>query len=288
MDYQFPASSTGVDLAEGHHSDDAAPKEMVLVPGGVFTMGDTRGNGFENDLPTHSVTVDSYYIDKCEVTQKEWNAVMGSWDKDMYDDDVLGYGDNFPVFYSSWYAILKFCNLRSINDGLTPVYTVFGSTNPYDWGSVPDDRDDSWDDAICDRNANGYRLPTEAEWEYAARGATNTPDYLYSGSDDINAVAWYESNSDNAPHPVGTKTSNSIGIFDMSGNVWEWVWDWYEDDYYTVSPSINPTGPMSGSGRVIRGGSWEDHDADCQVSPRDSVNPYGLFCIGFRLCRSAK
>lgn len=267
------------------------PGEMVLVPGGTFTMGDTRGEGSSNELPTHSVTLNSFYIGKYEVTQEEYSQYMQpgySWSSDY------GLGDNYPAYYVSWYAILKYCNLRSMAEGLTPVYSISGSTNPANWGSVPTSINSTWNAAICNWNANGYRLPTEAEWEYAARGATNTPDYLYSGSDDINTVAWY--NGNNSPYgskPVGTKAPNGLGLFDMSGNVYEWCWDWYSSNY-SSSPSSNPTGPASGSYRVQRGGYWYNSASRCRVARRNFGSPdfsdiypsYGSYYIGFRLCRA--
>jgi len=262
------------------------PGEMVLVPGGTFTMGDTRGEGCSSDeLPTHSVTLSSFYMGKYEVTQAEYSQYMqpsSSWTSNY------GIGYNNPAYYVSWYAILKYCNLRSMAEGLTPVYRISGSTDPANWGSVPTSANSTWDAAICNWNANGYRLPTEAEWEYAARGATNTPDYLYSGSDDINAVAWYSgNNSPNGSKPVGTKAGNGLGLFDMSGNVYEWCWDWYSPSYYSSSPSSNPTGPDSGSGRVRRGGYWNYSARYCCVANRDDGPPYGSSNgVGFRLCRA--
>jgi len=258
---------------------------MIYVSGGTFTMGRTTGSGYSDELPTHTVTLNSFYIGNYEVTQAEYSQYMQpgySW------TSAEGLGDNYPAYNVSWYAILKYCNLRSMAEGLIPCYTINGSTNPANWGAVPTDYNDAWDAAICDWNANGYRLPTEAEWEYAARGATNNPDYLYSGSDDINAVAWYESNSGQTSHPVGTKAPNGIGTYDMSGNVYEWCWDWYGYGYYSSSPQNNPTGPASGSYRMVRCGGWIDSAGGCQVARRSNHVPScGSYVVGFRLCRSA-
>ena len=276
----------GADIGNWQFRFDAKKNPWVLVEGGTFTMGDTRGEGFSDELPTHSVTLNSFYIGKYEVTQAEYAQYMqpsSSWSSDD------GLGANYPAYYVSWYAILKYCNLRSMAEGLTPVYSISGSTDPAIWGNVPTSSNNAtWDAAICNWNANGYRLPTEAEWEYAARGATNTPDYLYSGSDDINTVAWYDGN--NSPYgskPFGTKAPNGLGLYDMSGNVWEWCWDWYGSSYYSSSPSSNPTGPASGSNRVLRGGGWGNGAYYCRVALRYYNAPYSSYYnIGFRLCRA--
>ncbi|MDD3143417.1 MAG: SUMF1/EgtB/PvdO family nonheme iron enzyme [Candidatus Cloacimonetes bacterium] len=260
-------------------------EDFVYVPGGTFTMGRTTGSGDSDELPTHSVTLNSFYIGKYEVTQAEYAQYMqpsSSWTSNY------GLGGNYPAYYVSWYAILKYCNLRSMAEGLSPVYSISGSTDPANWGNVPTSNNSTWNAAICNWNANGYRLPTEAEWEYAARGRTNNPDYLYSGSDDINAVAWYSGN--NTPYgskPVGTKAPNGIGTYDMSGNLWEWCWDWSSSSYYSSSPSNNPTGPNSGSSRVGRGGNWFYHAAYCRVADRSGNGPCdGYHNGGFRLCRA--
>lgn len=269
------------------------PGEMILVPGGTFTMGDTRGGGESDELPTHTVTLNSFYMGTSEVTQAEYSQYITP--VELWSDDS-GLGSNYPAYHVSWYAILKYCNLRSMAEGLTPVYSISGSTNPANWGKVPSSGDSTWNAAICNWSANGYRLPTEAEWEYAARGATNTPDYLYSGSDDINAVAWYDGNngsygsSNFGCKPIGTKAPNGIGLYDMSGNVPEWCWDLYSYSYYSSSPSSNPTGPASGSYgplRVYRDGSWGCSASYIRVASRDYKSPDGdLGGSGFRLCRS--
>ena len=273
-------------VAEAVYEINSVPAGFVYVPGGTFTMGDTRGGGDSDELPTHIVTLNSFLLGKYEVTQAEYAQYMtpgSSW------TSSYGLGNNYPAYYVSWYAILKYCNLRSMAEGLTPVYTISGSTNPASWGTVPTSSNATWNAAICNWSANGYRLPTEAEWEYAARGAMNTPDYLYSGSDDVNAVAWYSgNNSPNGSKPVGTKAANGLGLHEMSGNLWEWCWDWYGSGYYSSSPGSNPTGPASGSYRVARGGSWDYSATICRVANRWGSFSYGdLTYNGFRLCRSA-
>jgi len=261
---------------------------FVFVPGGTFIMGDTIDDGVGDilELPTHSVTLDPFFIGKYEVTQVEYSQYMQpGWEW----TSSYGLGDYYPAYYVSWYAILKYCNLRSLAEGLTPVYSISGSTNPATWGAVPTGvlYDATWDAAICNWSANGYRLPTEAEWEYAARGAVDPPDYLYSGSDDVNAVARYDGN--NSPYgtkPVGTKAPNELGIFDMSGNVYEFCWDWF--GFYSSTSQTNPTGPSSESHRLLRGGDWFENAWGCRVSRRNMHYPgdTNSYSYGFRLCRS--
>lgn len=257
------------------------PDEFVYVNGGSFTMGNTLGGGSTNELPLHEVTLSSYLIGRYEVTQEKWQAVMGSNPASRY-----GVGSNYPVYYVSWYAILKYCNLRSMFEGLTPVYSIGGSTDPANWGAVPTSNNATWNAATCDWSANGYRLPTEAEWEYAARGGSTTPDYIYSGSNDINTVAWYSGNSGSTTHPVGILAYNGLLLYDMSGNVWEWCWDRYSA--YGGEGQINPTGPLTGSSRLLRGGGWYYYGATgCRVSYRDYYYPYhSSEYLGFRVCRA--
>ena len=257
-------------------------EEFTYVPGGTFTMGDTRGGGNSDESPTHQVTLSSFHISRHEVTQSQWLEIMHTNPASGY-----GIGNAYPVYNVSWYAILKYCNLRSIEEGLTAVYSIGGSTDPNAWSSIPTTNNAIWNATVCDWSANGYRLPTEAEWEYAARGASNTPDYFYSGNDNIGAVAWYlGNNSPNGTKPVGTKDPNSLGIYDMSGNIWEWCWDWYNNTYYVSSPQENPTGPNTGSQRVFRGGAFNNNAFYCRVAVRESNYPYhGFYIYGFRLVR---
>ena len=259
---------------------------LIYVHGGTFTMGDTRGGLTYLEQPTHTVILNSFYLAKYPVTQAEYTAVMNSHPAFHY-----GAGDSYPVYGLRWYSALQYCNLRSINEGLSPVYTISGSTDPADWGAVPTDYNTvynaPWNAAICNWTANGYRLPTEAEWEYAARGAANNPDYLYSGSDDLNAVGWYLANSGNSSHPVGSKSPNALGLYDMSGNLYEWCWDWWDQYYYSSSPSNNPKGPNSGLSRAKRGGYWGQDANFSRVARRSAFDPYRTaHYIGFRVCRS--
>jgi|BioPla2DNA2_1021312.scaffolds.fasta_scaffold06973_5 sulfatase modifying factor 1 len=251
-------------------SSETSP-DMILVEGGSFLRGD------------HKVELSSFYIGRFPVTQKQWRELVGSSPFFAY-----GRGDNFPVYEVSWYDAIKFCNLLSLAEGLTPVYSILDLKKPAAWGIVPTGANKAWNAAVCDWAANGYRLPTEAEWEFAARGGNISRGYKYSGGDKIDLVAWYKENSDDKTHSVGEKKANELGVYDMSGNVWEWCWDRfgaYSSDFQT-----NPTGPRTGKDRCLRGGSWINYTNACYVSyklrhdsPYRSTNNYG-----FRLCRSKK
>jgi len=277
----FKNGWTDSHISSATYTIETAQDRFVYVPGGTFTMGNTLGGGNSDELPTHQVTLSAFYIGKYEVTQSEWLATMGYNPATGY-----GVGDDYPVYNVSWYSIIKYSNLRSLAEGFTPVYTISGTTNPDNWGAVPTSSNAVWDAAICSWAANGYRLPTEAEWEYAARGGATTPDYQYSGSNDIEAVAWYDEN--NTPYgtkPGGGKAANGLGIYDMSGNIWEWCWDW--DGSYSSAAQNNPTGQGNGSYRLLRGGYWDDGAGSCRVSNRSVSYPYGSNVNpGFRLCRA--
>lgn len=223
---------------------------MVEVKGGTFTMGckDGRDTDCSNDeKPAHSVTVKDFGIGKYEVTQAQWRAVMGS------NPPELGFKgcDQCPVESVSWNDIHEF--IKKLNT----------------------------------KTSKNYRLPTEAEWEYAARGGAKSRSYQYAGSNTIGEVAWYSENAGNKTYPVGQKKANELGIHDMSGNVWEWCNDWYSSDYYALSANgNNPKSAATGSYRVVRGGSWFDYPQDCRAASRNYNTPaFRYDAIGFRLAR---
>jgi formylglycine-generating enzyme required for sulfatase activity len=238
------------------------PNSFILVKGGTFQMGDTIGSGFENEKPIHKVQVASFYMEKFEVTQKEWQDVMGKNPSQFK-------GDGLPVENVSWEEAVEYCNLRSSKEKLTPCYSGSG-------------------DAIkCNFAVNGYRLPTEAEWEYAAKGGAISKGYKYIGADDIESVSWYSENAKNTTHPVGTKKPNELGLYDLGGNVIEWCWDWYAD--YGSAPLSDPRGPQAGSNRIYRGGNWLLDARNARASRRDYAIGVGfMFGLrGLRLVRSS-
>jgi len=248
--------------------------EMVLVQGGSFMMGSEDGDPDEE--PVHQVELSSFYIGKYEVTQNEWNQVMSS-NPSFFTDNGLK-----PVENVKWSEAIRYCNLKSVQEGLEPCYYVNGNPNPGNWPGEAE-----WDEVFCNWEKSGYRLPTEAEWEYASRGGLNNHNYKYSGSNDINQVGWHLGNSNNHTNLIGLKNSNELGIYDMTGNVFEWVWDFYGP--YTVNSVLNPSGPASGTERVIRGGSWDVPSDICYVSFRDCFGiTFQDTSLGLRVVKKAQ
>jgi formylglycine-generating enzyme required for sulfatase activity len=250
-----------------------AQSGMVLVEGGSFRMGRNLGSQ-DSAKPAHRVTVGSFSMARYEVTQKEWTEIMGTTvvrQQDMSGSNLnfTGEGDNYPIYYVNWYEAVEYCNRLSLKEGLAPAYRGSG------------------DDITCDFNASGYRLPTEAEWEYAARGGNKGfVLWKYSGGNNIDEVAWYWGNSKRRTHPVGTKKPNRLGLYDMTGNVWEWCWDRYKFGY-TRENQRDPTGPSSGEKRVHRGGGWLSTASAARTGFRDASRLSDrLPGLGFRVVRS--
>ena len=229
----------------------AAKSDMVRIAGGKFTMG-TKA---ESDSQPHEVTISSFYIDKYLVTQEQYLKVMG-------DNPARWKADKNPIEQIRWSDAVRFCNKRSQMEGMQPCYDL-----------------NTWQ---CNFEANGYRLPTEAEWEYACRAGSTT---TYSYGDDpakLGEYAWFDKNSSLRPHPVGQKKPNPWGLYDMHGNVWQWCNDFYKVDYYKDSPKENPRGPKEGETKVVRGGSWKTSSETCTSAYRYNENPgYADVCFGY-------
>ena len=274
--------------------------QQVIAPGatGIFDMGSNDGDSDEK--PVHSVTLTrAYDMNTHEVTNAQYAAVMNealdrSWvtantstlrnvsgnQQELLDIDVSdcridysggnlvvqsGYGDH-PVVEVTWYGAMAFAYYLNELEGREQTYSLV------DWS--------------VDHAKAGYRLPTEAEWEYAARGGASSRGYTYSGSNTVGDVGWYSSNSGSSTHPVGQKQANELGLYDMSGNVWEWCWDW--SGSYSSGSQTNPTGPSTGSDRVLRGGSWYAIARSLRSANRFLLSPGNSYDnIGFRLVRPA-
>jgi formylglycine-generating enzyme required for sulfatase activity len=284
---------------------------MIWINAGTFTMGSDwlhlHPDHGEDDYiegnwegPKHQVTLTrGFYIGKYQVTQEQWEEVMGSENNPSYFDGSVGkepaegeVQGKRPVENVNWFDAIVFCNKLSIMEKLSPAYKINGSTDPDDWGNIPThiyhhENTELWNSTIeIVANSKGYRLPTEAQWEYACRAGT-TKDYSY-GSDDPSAtvgnIAWYYGNSGNKTHEVGKKSPNPWGLYDMHGNVWEWCWDWYSD--YPETAVTDPSGPSSGTYRVYRGGSWGLSAVHARSSDRFHFEPTGISeTVGFRLVR---
>jgi formylglycine-generating enzyme len=256
---------------------------MIPILGGTFTMGGTSEQGsdsFDNEKPTHMVTLGDYLLGRTPVTLAQFRKFI---EATAYKTDA-DQGGSSRIWTGSTWEDKKGVNWRCDTKG--EVRLAAEDNHPVIHVS--------WNDAVAyctwlsKETGQDFRLPTEAEWEFAARGGNKTQRFKYAGGHDLDKVGWFTDNTQNTgTRAVATKQPNELGLYDMSGNVWEWCADWYGD--YTEGSSTNPTGPASGSYRVLRGGSWNYGAQDCRVTYRDlSMPEFRSFGIGFRLCSSPR
>ena len=278
---QAPGGSINDDL----DGSEPAPDGFVLIQSDTFEMGSSAEPGRDGDETEHAVTLTrDFFLQRYEVTQVQWQDLMGT-----NPSHFANCGDDCPVEMVSWYDALRYANTVSRSEGLDECYVLTEC-----WGQAGEDLE-------CDSvnfnglDCEGYRLPTEAEWEYAARAGTTTP--FYSGSStervcdldpNLDEIGWYCGNSNDTTHPVGRKTPNDWGLYDMAGNVGEWCSDWFAFEYYASSPSHDPLGPESGRERVRRGGSWGSGVRMARSADRSHGHPSDRHAyLGFRLARTA-
>jgi len=269
----------GITIDPPNNQSVPIPANFVRINDGTFTMGSPANEvGREDDETQRQVTVSSFYMSKYEVTQKEYQEVMGT-------NPSYFKGDNLPVETVTWFDAIEYCNKRSQKEGLTPVYTITGRTPAAGYPITSAVVTANW-------NNNGYRLPTEAEWEYACRAGTTTPfntgNNITTNQANYDGRRPYNNNTKgelrDMTTPVGSFAANAWGLHDIHGNVWEWCWDWYGD--YTSGAQTNPRGAVSGTDRVVRGGWW-GYPAECTRSAsRYYIDPnHEDFYIGFRVVR---
>jgi formylglycine-generating enzyme len=257
-----PSATESAPVAHQTTITNADGLTMALIPAGEFVMGDNDGD--TDEKPAHSVQVSAFYMDTQEVSQKAYEGLMEKNPSKFKAPDK-------PVDQVDWYHAVLYCNMRSRKEGLKPCYDP--------------------KTLACDFTANGYRLPTEAEWEYACRAGTK--DKYSAGSDPgrLKTCAWFKENAAQATHPVGQKSPNAWGLYDMHGNVAEWCHDNYGENYYQQKEGQNPHGPAAGDKRVLRGGSWATRADACRSSARNSETPrladacFGSDTYGFRCVR---
>ncbi|MCQ2975707.1 MAG: formylglycine-generating enzyme family protein [Bacteroidales bacterium] len=283
-----------------------AQPQMVKVEGGTFAMGNPGSKAPKGDVderPVHNVNLKDFYIGKYEVTVKEYKEFINDKSKDYFinkrgthqmpappDSTWLaehpdtkkyyplptqkwwGWVDDYPMHHITWFDAVAFCNWLSDKYNLEKCY--FENED----GGIE-----------CDLSKNGYRLPTEAEWEYAARGGQKSNNTVYAGSNNPIDVCWFDDTSKmKGPQKVGTKSANELGIYDMCGNVWEWCTDFYAKDFYSRSPKNNPVNETITSYRVLRGGSWHYHADYATLTSRDGPEPsFTNYNYGMRLAKSA-
>ncbi len=272
-----PPESKLARFPRGDWTSPATKMEFVSIKGGEFIMGspDEDKEASTNEMPPHTVRINPFYLGMTEVTQTQYQEVMGN-NPSYFSatgagrDKVAGQSTgHYPVENVSWLDAVRFCNALSMKDGFTPFYQVNG-------GKVE----------IPDRKGPGYRLPTEAEWEFACRGGKTTRYSFGTDPSVLGEYGWFGENSGGRSHPVGQERRNGFGLYDMHGNVWEWCSDGWDDDYYKKTPEDDPPGASGAASQVFRGGGWDSEPRECRSANRYRFAPGNRsYFLGFRVAR---
>lgn len=258
--FDLPADSVTVEDVTSHPSEANRPIKMVLVPADTLVMGSIAPGADDDEFPLITIKLAPFYMSPMEITQEEWMMVFSTNPSQNKDKD-------YPVENVSFYDVIDFCNAKSTKDGFRACYDYYDT------------------EVICNFDADGYRLPTEAEWESAARAGMPVDMSTYSGGNNADELGWHNGNSGAHSHPGGKKEPNSLDLYDLSGNLYEWVWNWYAPYSYRISDLFK--GAENGTDKVIRGGSWYHGASDMRVTNRSFAKPYTKSAfIGFRVVRS--
>lgn len=246
-------------------SDQAWP-EMVKVEGASFMLGANKKDqqAEKDEKPDRKVSVKTFFMSKYEVTVWEWKQYVKATRKKMPPKQAWGWNDELPITNITWEDAVEFCNWLSKKQGFNPAYSKRGPRY------------------VCDFTSNGFRLPTEAEWEFAAHGGKKGKGKKYAGSDKLNLISWNVDNSEGRPHTYGTKYANELGIYDLNGNVWEWCWDIYDANHFRavkdgMVQDPDATGPARGEKRIVKGGSWDSKPSFCRISNKVATLPGNTF-----------
>lgn len=236
--------------------------EMVKVEGGTLMLGANKKDllAEKDEKPERKVMVKDFYMSKFEVTVWEWKEFTNAKRLKMPEKQAWGWNNDFPITNITWEEAVEYCNWLSEKQGYDKAYSKVGPRY------------------VCDFNSNGYRLPTEAEWEYAAQGGKKSKGYRYSGSNELDLISWNVDNSEARPHANGTKYANELGIYDLTGNVWEWCWDFYDENHFKAVKAgmvqdPDATGPRRGEKRIVKGGSWDSKPSFCRLSNKVATLP---------------